>query len=148
MKTCLRHRELFEDAIVPATPDPRDEDEKDRYMRRQLWWALIGLALFALVMLFGWGGVQAAGGGASNGAPLFPPTADLASAAWVNGWRGPCPLCFSGRISPASRRAPVYDGNAPQQRIGREPGHSGGAAPAPWSIASCARLPLADVPAL
>jgi len=80
MKTFLRHRVIFEDVIVPAAPDPHEQDEKERYLRRQLWWALIGLALFALAMFFGWGGAQAAGARSSNDAPSFAPTAVLAAA--------------------------------------------------------------------
>jgi hypothetical protein len=52
--------------------DPREQDEKERYMRRQLWWALIGLVLFALVMLFGWGGAGAAGRAQSDAPPIAP----------------------------------------------------------------------------
>ena len=80
MKAFLRDREIFEDSIVSAAPDPRDQEEKERYVARQLWWALIGLALFALAMFFGWAGAQEAGGGSPNDALLFAPTGDLAAA--------------------------------------------------------------------
>lgn len=79
MKTFLRNTHFLEKAIVPAPPDPYDEEEKERYVTRQLWWALIGLALFALALLFGWGGAQAAVT-AATAAPLFSPTADLGNA--------------------------------------------------------------------
>ncbi|BAL25542.1 hypothetical protein [Azoarcus sp. KH32C] len=58
MKTFLRTSHVLEESTVPAAPDPRDEEEKERYVTRQLWWALIGLILFALVMFLGWGGAH------------------------------------------------------------------------------------------
>lgn len=80
MKAFLRVHHVVEEPAVPAAPDPREQDEKERYIARQLWWALIGLALFALALVFGWGGAQAAGGRAAGDAALFTPTADLAAA--------------------------------------------------------------------
>ncbi|NMG77319.1 thioredoxin family protein [Aromatoleum diolicum] len=80
MKTFLRNRPFLEESTVPGAPDPREQDEKERYVARQLWWALIGLALFALALLFGWGGAHAAGDRAAGDAALFAPTADLAAA--------------------------------------------------------------------
>jgi hypothetical protein len=64
------HDDTFEGSPVP--PDPREQDEKERYMRRQLWWALIGLVLFALVMLFGWGGAAAADRPRDDATPIAP----------------------------------------------------------------------------
>ena len=82
MKAFLRDHRLVEEPAVPAAPDPhhpQDQDEKERYVVRQLGWALVGLVLFALALLFGWGGAQAAGGRATADGALFLPTADLAA---------------------------------------------------------------------
>ncbi|WP_051092316.1 thioredoxin fold domain-containing protein [Aromatoleum toluclasticum] len=80
MSTFLRKHDFRGSTVMPEAPRPDDEEEKERYVSRQLWWALAGLLLFALTLLFGWGGAQAAGTHAAVNAPLFPPTADLAAA--------------------------------------------------------------------
>lgn len=80
MSTFLRKHDFPETAVMSETPRPDDEEDKERYVARQLWWALAGLLLFALTLLFGWGGAYAAGGRSAPDAPLFAPTADLATA--------------------------------------------------------------------
>ncbi|HJV25697.1 MAG TPA: hypothetical protein VJ673_08415 [Aromatoleum sp.] len=77
MKAFPRTDRLLEDSIVPPASDRRDDEEKERYLTRQLWWALIGLILFALVMFLGWGGAHAATGADAS---MFAPTPHLAEA--------------------------------------------------------------------
>lgn len=80
MSTFLRKHDFPGTAVMSETPRPDDEEDKERYVARQLWWALAGLLLFALTLLFGWGGAYAAAGRSAPDAPLFAPTADLATA--------------------------------------------------------------------
>jgi thioredoxin-related protein len=80
MKAFLRTSHFLEESLVPPAADPRDEEEKERYVTRQLRWALIGLGLFALAMFFDWGGAHAASEASVGKRPLFAPTVDLADA--------------------------------------------------------------------
>lgn len=86
-----------------SVPDPRDEDEKERYVTRQLWWALLGLVLFALALLFGWGGAEAASSMSRESPPAAPVAHRSRAPVGVCGWTAAAPAPPLRLDSPRTR---------------------------------------------
>jgi len=73
-----RERHFLDDGTTPALPEDWDQATRERYVLRQLIWALVGLGLFLLATV--WFDGRASAAADEPTAALFAPRSDLAAA--------------------------------------------------------------------